>query len=193
LPDGPPWYQLPVNSRAAAADGVGRERRRENRDVGAPVYRRSSQGQADGWVQDDLPAHPTTVICGLRPAGVYPFVSISSPPPPRLATPQPTASPGCGVSQCRGSRTRCLQPADGVFGAFTAHRLVAVGIHLLQESHDAAGVLPTARRGRRHRRVRVSHLRVRALCAERRSRFASALSVSRSAAAVASMVPSVAG
>ena len=43
------------------------------------------------------------------------------------------------------------------------------------------------------RRKRAGHLRVRALCAERRSCFASALSVSRIAAALASMVPAAAG
>jgi hypothetical protein len=46
-------------------------------------------------------------------------------------------TPSC---QRRRSRTRRLQLADGVFDAFTTHRLVAVGIHL-QESHDAVGVL----------------------------------------------------
>ena len=41
--------------------------------------------------------------------------------------------------------------------------------------------------------IRVRQLRARALCAERRSCLASALSVSLIAAAVASMVPAVAG
>jgi tRNA G10 N-methylase Trm11 len=54
---------------------------------------------------------------------------------------------------------------------------------------------PSAARcgGRHRRRTRAGHLRVRALCAERRSRFASALSVSRIAAAVASMASAAAG
>lgn len=50
------------------------------------------------------------------------------------------ASDASPSSDHRRSRTRRLQLADGLFDAFTTHRLVAVGIHL-QESHDAVGVL----------------------------------------------------
>jgi len=37
---------------------------------------------------------------------------------------------------------RAAFSADGVFDAFITHRLVALGIHLPRESHDAVGALP---------------------------------------------------
>src|SRR6266496_6662110 len=78
--------------RGAAPGGLDRVPYQAGADVG-----QRHEPVVDIGDQDDLPAHPTIITCGLSPVGTYPFVSISSPPPPRWATPRPTASPGRGL------------------------------------------------------------------------------------------------